>query len=124
MRACAGMPVCGAGPTSTPAARAAARATRQIPIVMSAGDPVAAGLVASLDHPGGNITGTGSYTPELTGKNVELIRELLPAAKKLAVLCNEADTFTPLFVGSVRAAAAEHQFDLDVVAAVPASIEA
>jgi putative tryptophan/tyrosine transport system substrate-binding protein len=108
----------------TPAARAAARATKSIPIVMSAGDPVAAGLVASLDHPGGNITGTGSFTPQLAGKNIELLRELLPAARKLVALCNETDTFTPIFLESVRAAALDQSFDLEIVNAAPSDVEA
>jgi putative ABC transport system substrate-binding protein len=73
----------------TPAVRAAKQATSQIPIVMAgAGDPVATGVVASLVRPGGNITGMAGVTAELAGKNVELIREMLPSAKRLAVLCN------------------------------------
>src|SRR5665213_129768 len=100
----------------TPAVQAAKQATAEIPIVMaSSGDPVATGLVASLSHPGGNITGPAAVTPELTGKNIELIRELLPTAKKLAALCNSADTFTRIFVEQVRDAAAKEKLDLDVV---------
>jgi len=100
----------------TPAVQAAKQATAEIPIVMaSSGDPVATGLVASLSHPGGNITGPAAVTPELTGKNIELIRELLPTAKKLAALCNSADTFTRIFVEQVRGAAAKEKLDLDVV---------
>ena len=65
----------------TPAVRAAKQATNQIPIVMAgAGDPVATGVVASLVKPGGNITGMAGVTAELSGKNVELVRELLPSA--------------------------------------------
>jgi putative tryptophan/tyrosine transport system substrate-binding protein len=81
------------------------------------------GLVASLDHLGGNLTGTGAFTLELAGKNVELVRELLPTAKKLAVLCNEADTFTPFFLGKVRSASSDQKFGLDVVTTSPAGIE-
>jgi putative ABC transport system substrate-binding protein len=66
----------------TPAAKAAKGATHQIPIVMAlAGDPIATtGLVDSLNRPGGNITGLAGVTAELSGKSVELIRELLPSA--------------------------------------------
>src|SRR5262245_49354716 len=62
----------------TPAVQAAKEATRDIPIVMSAGDPVGTGLVASLSRPGGNITGLSGATAELGGKMLELVREMLP----------------------------------------------
>ena len=58
----------------TPCAHAAQQATREIPIVAYAGDPVGTGLVASLAHPGGNITGVSAMTSELHGKCVELSR--------------------------------------------------
>ena len=65
----------------TPAATAAKAATREIPIVMAAvGDPLATGLIASLAHPGGNITGTSAMAADMQDKCVELIRDLLPAA--------------------------------------------
>jgi putative ABC transport system substrate-binding protein len=109
----------------TPAVRAAKQATSRIPIVMAgAGDPVATGIVASLTHPGGNITGTASVTPELAGKNIELIRELLPAAKKLAALCNETDSFTKVFLEQVRAAATKERFELDAVMTNSDGVEA
>jgi nitroreductase len=61
----------------TPAATAAQKATRSIPIVMAyVGDPVATGLVSSLSRPGGNITGSSTVADELAGKNHELLREL------------------------------------------------
>ena len=67
----------------TPTALAAKQATREIPIVMAgAGDPVATGLVASLARPGGNVTGLSSGGAEVAGKSVELIRELVPAARR------------------------------------------
>jgi len=72
---------------ATGAARAARDATTTIPIVMgSVGDPVADGLVASLAHPGGNITGTTFLGPELISKRFGLLKELLPAASRVAVL--------------------------------------
>jgi putative ABC transport system substrate-binding protein len=60
------------------ASRAAKDASSTIPIVMSVGDPVRLGWVASLSHPGGNITGYSSIAPELAAKRLEILRELLP----------------------------------------------
>jgi putative tryptophan/tyrosine transport system substrate-binding protein len=68
---------------------AARQATRTIPIVMVAGaDPVGAGFVASLARPGGNVTGTAVAPPELAGKLLELLHELVPHARRVAVLVN------------------------------------
>ena len=98
----------------TPAVRAAKQATSQIPIVMAgAGDPVATGVVASLVRPGGNVTGMAGVTAELAGKNVELIREMLPSAKRLAVLCNAVDSFTKPFLAQIEGAASGAGFELD-----------
>lgn len=96
----------------TPAVAAAQKATREIPIVMSgAGDPVATGLVASLAHPGGNTTGLTGVAAQLAAKNVELLRELLPNAKRLSVLGNTKDTFTETFLSQVELAAKQQRFD-------------
>ena len=74
---------------ATPGARAAQQATTTIPIVVgSVGDPVQDGFVASLSHPGGNITGTTFLGPELVPKRFALLKELLPKAAKIAVLWN------------------------------------
>jgi putative tryptophan/tyrosine transport system substrate-binding protein len=71
----------------TPAIAAAKQATSEIPIVMvGAGDPVATGFIASLARPGGNITGTTSAGPETGTKALELVRDLLPAVQRVAVL--------------------------------------
>ena len=76
---------------STPAIRAAKQATSTIPIVFaSAGDPVATGLVASLAKPGGNVTGVTILSPELSGKRLELLKEVLPRLSRVAVLTNPA----------------------------------
>jgi len=72
---------------STPAARAAQQATSAIPIVVpNMGDPVNDGLVASLAHPGGNITGSTFLGPELVPKRLELLKEAIPNASRFAVL--------------------------------------
>jgi putative ABC transport system substrate-binding protein len=71
------------------AIRAAQHATTTIPIVMAViGDPVGAGLVASLARPGGNITGLSLMLPEVSGKRLELLREALPTLAHVAVLWN------------------------------------
>ncbi len=89
----------------TPAAQAAKQATTQIPIVISSGDPVGTGLIASLARPGGNITGRSGLAAELGGKLLQLIRELLPGAKRVAVLANAADPFTKTFLDQLQSPA-------------------
>src|SRR5215468_8009045 len=72
---------------ATEAALAAKRATSSIPIVMATGvDPVEAGLVAGMAHPGGNVTGVSSMQSEISAKRVELLRQLLPRASRMAIL--------------------------------------
>jgi putative ABC transport system substrate-binding protein len=74
---------------NTPAARAAQAATKTIPIVfVTAVDPVAFGFVASLNRPGGNLTGVSSLVEEIGPKRLELVHELLPTTSVLAVLIN------------------------------------
>jgi putative ABC transport system substrate-binding protein len=80
----------------TPAALAAKRATRTIPVVMAAsGDPVGSGLVPSLAHPGGNVTGLSSGITESYPKRVELLGELLPRLKRIAALLNMGNPVIP-----------------------------
>jgi len=74
------------GPTMT---RAAKQATATIPIVMTFdSDPVGSGFIASLARPGGNITGLSALTPELSGKQLELLKEIIPKVFRVAVLGN------------------------------------
>jgi putative ABC transport system substrate-binding protein len=77
---------------TTPATQAAKQATGTIPIVVAAViDPVAAGLVASLAHPGGNITGLSQMVPELVGKQLEVLKEVAPKISRVALLGNPAN---------------------------------
>src|SRR5215472_7284035 len=79
----------------TPATLAAHRATTTIPIVMeSLADVVGTGLVPNLARPGGNITGVSGFAPELSGKRLELIREMLPKAERITMLTNRANPAT------------------------------
>ena len=78
----------------TPATLAAKAATSTIPVVFQVGtDPVAAGLVASLARPGGNITGVTNLNTELGPKRLELLRELIPTANTIALLVNPTSPF-------------------------------
>ncbi|MBI3637420.1 MAG: ABC transporter substrate-binding protein [Candidatus Rokubacteria bacterium] len=81
----------------TPSALAAKRATKTTPIVMAVtGDAVGAGLVSSLARPGGNLTGLTTMIPELEGKRLELLREVLPKLTTIAVLLNTANPFVAI----------------------------
>ena len=83
----------------TPAGTAAKNATRDIPIVLGAsGDPVGTGLVASLNRPGGNVTGVTGAGGEVSAKNLEFVREVLPTARRVAVLANASDPFHKPFL--------------------------
>ena len=82
----------------TPCALAAQQATRDIPIVIVSGDPLGTGLVQSLSRPGANITGLSQMGAETHAKCVELFRDMLPAARRVAVIVNAAD---PVFAKSM-----------------------
>jgi putative tryptophan/tyrosine transport system substrate-binding protein len=73
---------------------AAKRASPTIPIVMTAaGDPLGSGLIASLAHPGGNVTGLSLMVPDIAGKRLELLKEILPRLVRVAVLWNAANPY-------------------------------
>lgn len=89
-----------------PAVRAAKAATSTIPIVMApAGDPVGQGFVASLARPGANITGLTALNDELSGKRLQLLREIVPATNRIAVLLNGSDPFAKSFLRDHESAA-------------------
>jgi putative ABC transport system substrate-binding protein len=83
----------------TPAATAARKATDEIPIVMiGVGDPIGTGLIQSLAKPGTNVTGTTGFGSELGAKTVELIRDVLPSARRVGVLVSIDDPFAKPFL--------------------------
>jgi putative ABC transport system substrate-binding protein len=91
---------------STPGVLAAKKATSTIPIVfVSVGDPVASGFVASLARPGGNVTGLTNFSPELSGKRVELLKEAVPNISRVAFLSNPANPVQGLQWKETQAAA-------------------
>lgn len=92
--------------SATPAALVLRDATRSVPIILMAADPVGAGLVASLARPGGNITGVSSNLPAAAAKQLQLLRDTLPGLQRVAFLGSTQDRATPLFVAQVEIAAA------------------
>ena len=98
----------------TPATLAALKVTSSIPIVMSAGDPVGAGLIASLARPGGNVTGLSSQTAGGEEKRLELLKELRPNLSRVAVLSNSTNSYCVIAVEHARRGAAALGLSLDV----------
>ena len=93
-------------PLYVPSALAAKQATREIPIVIIAADPVETGIVPSLARPGGNITGVSLMSAVFVGKCVELFRDMMPAMRRVAVLTNATDAlFAKLVLEHVEVAA-------------------
>jgi putative tryptophan/tyrosine transport system substrate-binding protein len=98
---------------ATPPVIAAKQATSVIPIVFAvAGDPVNTGLVASLSRPGGNVTGLSVQQTELAGKRLELLRELVPRLRRLAIMGNADNSATVLEMGDVLTKARNQGLDV------------
>jgi putative ABC transport system substrate-binding protein len=104
-----------------PAADAAKDATSTIPIVFTASDAVVAGLVASLARPGGNLTGVAFFTTELHPKRFELLSELVPQAKVVALLVNPTSPSTERVVRAVQEAAQANGVQLHILSATSES---
>lgn len=97
----------------TPGTVALRHATSTIPIVMAAsGDAVATGLVSSLARPGGNITGSTFFNPELAAKRLELVKSVLPRAKRIAVLLNPENPASAPILRAMESTAASLKFEL------------
>jgi putative ABC transport system substrate-binding protein len=103
-----------AGP---PAARAAKSATSTIPIVFASADPVGEGLVASLARPGGNLTGISALSTELTPKRLELLSELVPQARVIALLVNPNNPTAESIIGDAQGAARAKGVQLQILKA-------
>jgi putative tryptophan/tyrosine transport system substrate-binding protein len=99
----------------TPATLAAMKATSSVPIIMSAGDPVGAGLVSSLARPGANVTGFSSQTAGGEEKRLELLKVLLPNLSRVVVLSNSTNPYSAVAVQSAQRGAAALNVALDVV---------
>ncbi len=85
-----------------PSAQAAKAATPSIPIVFTGSDPIAAGLVASMNRPGGNVTGVTLYTAELGPKRLQLLQDILPKADEFGVLLNPATRSAGTWLKSIE----------------------
>jgi putative tryptophan/tyrosine transport system substrate-binding protein len=104
--------------TGSQAVRAAQQATQSIPIVMSASsDPIGTGFVASLARPGRNITGNSLLSPELSGKRLELLREIITGLSRVAALWNPDDPPAVLSLKETEAAARQLGIELASVEA-------
>jgi putative tryptophan/tyrosine transport system substrate-binding protein len=100
----------------SPASLAVSRATQTIPIVMAAvADPVAVGLVRSVSRPGGNITGLTVTSPELSGKRLQLLQEMIPSVRRVNVLVDTTDPVSVELLTQTRSAAQTLGLTLGVV---------
>jgi len=103
---------------TTFAAQTAMRATSTIPIVMSVvADPLGSGLVASLAHPGANVTGLSMMTTDLSAKRLQLLKEVIPRLNRVAVLWNPATPWHPKVIEELKAAAPSLSIELQFVGA-------
>jgi putative ABC transport system substrate-binding protein len=111
-----GLPVDVIFANSAPAAQAAKRATTTIPIVFETlGDPITVGLVSSLGRPGANLTGISGLGPELSGKRLELLKELVPGLRRVALLVNPGNLMAAPTVRETEKAAAVLGLGVQVV---------
>ena len=112
--------------SSPPPTRAAQRATKTIPIVMaSVANPVGNGFVASLAQPGGNITGVTNQQEEVLGKRIEILHEVAPGARRIAILLNETSpSYAANWAAAQSACAALNLVSLKVVASTPTQLGA
>jgi putative ABC transport system substrate-binding protein len=101
---------------ATAATHAAASATTTIPIVFETlSDAVSLGLVTNLARPGRNVTGVSGFSPEQAAKRLELIRQIVPGVKRVAVLANQQNPATPPTMRTIESAARALKLQLDVV---------
>jgi putative tryptophan/tyrosine transport system substrate-binding protein len=102
--------------SSTPAIQAAKKATETIPIVMGfSGDPVGTGLVASLAKPGGNLTGLSDIGPEISGKQLELLKEAFPTISRVALFLNPSNQGNRLRLKAAEVTAAELKMQIQAL---------
>ena len=100
----------------TPSALAARKASGAVPIVMAiSGDPLGTGLVKSLARPGGNVTGMSSSSAEVSGKRLEILRDVIPRLSRVGLLVNGADPFAKPFTIENQLAAKRSGMELEVV---------
>ena len=110
----------------TPPTRVAMQVTKTVPIVMATtGDPVRAGLVASLAHPGGNVTGASFLMPEINAKRLELLKEAVPAIARVGVVHNPLNSVDDSTVTAIEATAKALKVRIERLAVrTPADFEA
>jgi putative ABC transport system substrate-binding protein len=97
---------------SAQAAQAAKKATTTIPVVVTSGDPVGAGLVESLARPGGNVTGLANLSYDLAAKRLELLKEAVPRASRVAVIWSKDSLDAVRWIKEMKAAASVMKIDL------------
>lgn len=100
----------------TPSANAARKAGRSIPVVFAGvADPVGQGFVSSLARPGGNFTGTTTQAPEVAVKSLALFREIVPTARRIAILSNPTNSWHSLVLSEIHAAVMKLRLEVTVV---------